>query len=158
MTPIHQRLAETKVEPTTSMPEAFESPTDKARREFAEMGADATYFVARFLQGKRRVDIQPEEILKTQLYLRANDAERRALVFVCEVDYPTKPSPDDALKLRIRDQFLLDYVDGLTLGHADWVAEIESIPLRVAAREQADRSLFPTVWESPKLFQWIWER
>jgi hypothetical protein len=156
MTPIHPRL-DTKVEASASGPEVFENADDKFRRQYAELGADFAYFIAQFLRGRRRLEIQPEEILKTQLYLRANDAERRGLNFICEVDHPMRPSPDDELKLRVRDQFLIDYVDGLILGHADLVAEIRSIPLRVAAREQADRSLFAKVYESPRLFEWIWK-
>ena len=138
--------------------DVFESAEEKFRREYAEVGADWSYFIVQFLRGRRRLDIQPAEIVKTQIFLRADDAERRALEFVCEVDHPTRPSPDDELKLRIRDQFLIDYVDGLTLGHADLVAEIKSIPYRVAAREQSDRALFAKVYESPRLFTWIWER
>ena len=138
--------------------DVFESAEEKFRREYAEVGADWAYFLVQFLRGKRRADIQPEEIVETQLYLRATEAERRALEFVCQVDHPLHPSPDDRLKLRIRDQFLSDFVDGLTLGHADLVAEIEAIPYKVAAREQSDRALFANVYEQPRLFAWVWER
>ena len=144
--------------PSNTKPEALESPTEKFRREYAEVGADWAYFLVQFLRGKRRAEIQPEEIKQTQIYLRANDAERRALDFVCQVDHLLHPSPEDKLKLRIRDQFLCGYVDGLTLGHADLVAEIKSIPFQIAKRAKADRALFANVYEQPRLFGWIFAR
>ncbi len=135
--------------------EELESRTDAFRREYAAVGGDWAYFLVQFLQGRRRTEIKPDEIVKTQTYLRANDAERRALEFVCAVDHPSLPTPDDEIKLRLRDQFLVDFADGLTLGHADLVAEIRSIPMRVAERQKSDRALFATVYPQPFLFSWV---
>jgi len=68
------------------------------------------------------------------------------------------PSAEDARHLRVRDQFILDYVGGRTLGHADWVKQLRSIPANVDERNHFDRMYFRTVYELLKLFQCKWER
>jgi hypothetical protein len=110
-----------------------------------------------FLQGQRRLEIQPSEIVKTQLYFRSDDFEKRALEMVCQSDREMQPSLDDARQLRTLDNFLCDYVDGRTLGHADLVAQITSIPYKVAERQRFDAAMFPKVYASPSLFSWIWK-
>src|SRR6266568_2281205 len=132
-----------QIEQSVEMPEVFERAEDRERREYAAVGADWAYFLVQYLRGRRRLEISSEEIVETQIYIRSSDAERRALLFVCESENEIKPSSDDKFRLQILDQFLLDYLEGRTLGHADWVAQIRSIPLRVAERQQFDRQLFP---------------
>jgi len=135
----------------------FVTPAEALRKKWAELGCDSAYFVVEFLRGRRRLEIQPEEITHTQLYQRANDAERRALDLVCESDKESHPSPEAERRLRSRDAFLMDFIDGRNLGHADLVKQILSIPAHVAEREKFDRTYFRTMYTSPKLFGWIWE-
>ena len=146
----------TQIEPITHLVEMFEHPDDKARREYADVGADWAYFLVQYLRGTRRLEISSEEIVETQIYIRSSDAERRALLFVCESENEIKPSSDDKFKLQVLDQFLFDYLEGRTLGHADLVAQIRSIPFKLAERQRFDRQLFAKTYESPRLFSWIW--
>jgi hypothetical protein len=125
---------------------------------WALAGCDWAYFLAEFLRGRRRLDIQPAEIVKTQLYQRSSEAEQRALCLVCETGKEINPLREDERRLRIRDQFLMNYVDGHNLGHADLVKELTSIPAKVAERDHFDRAMFARVYDSPRLFDWIWER
>jgi len=148
----------TQIEPSFQPVEVFENASDRERREYAQAGCDYAYFVVRFLQGHRRLEIQPSEIVKTQLYKRADDFEKHALEMVCATELEIPPSPDDELKLRLRDQFLCDFADRKTLGHANDVAEIKLIPAKVAERRRFDTAMFPKVWESPVLFAWVWKR
>src|SRR6266853_5964535 len=145
----------TQIEPSFQPFEAYENAGDRERREYAEVGGDWAYFLVKFLQGTRRLEISSEEIVETQLYLRSNDVEKRALLFVCDSRNEIKPSSDDKFRLQILDQFLLDYVESKTLGHLDWVDQIKSIPARVAERQRFDRQLFPKTFPSPKLFSWV---
>ena len=149
-------VSENQIEPSFQPIEVFESADDKFRREYAEVGADWAYFLCQFLRGTRRLEISSEEIVETHLYRRSDDIEKRALFFVCESENEIKPSSDDKFKLQVLDQFLFDYLEGRTLGHADWVAQIRSIPFKVAERQRFDADLFPKTFPSPKLFSWIW--
>ena len=148
----------TQIEPSFQPFEAYENADDRARREYAEIGADWAYFIVEYLRGRRRLDISTEEIVETQLYLRSNDVEKRALLFVCDSPNEIKPSSDDKFRLQILDQFLLDYVESKTLDHSDLVHQIKSIPARVAERQRFDRQLFTKTYESPRLFSWLFER
>src|SRR6266568_3073732 len=132
-----------QIEQSVEMPEVFERAEDRERREYAAVGADWAYFIVEYLRGRRRLEISSEEMVETQIYIRSSDAERRALRFVCESENEIKPSSDDKFRLQILDQFLFDYLEGRTLGHADLVAQIKSIPFAVAERQQFDRQLFP---------------
>jgi len=144
-----------QIEQSVEMPEVFERAEDRERREYASVGADWAYFIVAFLRGRRRLEISRDEIVETQLYLRSNDVEKRALLFVCDSPNEIKPSSDDKFRLQILDQFLLDYVESKTLGHSDLVHQIKSIPARVAERQRFDRQLFPKTFPSPKLFSWV---
>jgi hypothetical protein len=145
-------------EPSAEIVEAFETVEDRTRREWSSAGCDYAYFVVLFLQGKRRLEVQPSEIVKTQLYFRSDDFEKHALEMVCATDREMQPSLDDERQLRTRDNFLCDYADRKTLGHADLVAQITSIPYKVAERQQFDIAMFPRTYSSPTLFSWLWER
>ena len=145
------------IEPITTTPEVVESIEDRTRRVWSESGADYAYFVVRFLQGRRKLPIQPSEIVKTQLYRMSDEIERKALRLVCEVSHEIPPSPEDERHLQVIDQFLIDHLAGRTLGHADVLNQLKLIPVRVAERKRFDATLFATVWESPKgMFSWLW--
>jgi hypothetical protein len=135
----------------------YVSPAEVFRMQWASSGADWGYFFIEFLRGRRRLDVQPEEIKHTQLWLRSDDLEKRALEMVCATEHELHPNPEDERILRSRDSFLMDFIDGRNLGHADLVTQVMSIPARVAERERFDRNTFPTVYESPRLFGWIFE-
>ena|ERR1700680_2097925 len=152
------RVENQNIEPSFQPVEVFETVEDRTRREWAASGADWAYFIVRFLQEGRRLDIQPSEIVKTQLYGRSDDFEKHALDMVCATDHEIKPSPEDERRLRTRDNFLMDYVDRKTLGHMDLVKQLASIPAKVAERQRFDATLFSKVWESPRLFSWLWKR
>ena len=144
-------------EPSTEIVETFETVEDKTRREYASAGADYAYFIVQFLQGRRRLEIQPSEIVKTQTYARSDEIEKKALRIICESDHEIPPSPEDELKLRTRDQLLLSYVEGRNLGHADSVQQLTSIPQKVAERQYFDSALFGgRVYTSPVIFRWVW--
>ena len=144
-------------EPSFQPVEVFERADEKFRREYAEAGADWAYFIVMFLRGRRRLDIQPAEVVQTHLFLRSSDAERRALLLVCETDNEIHPSPEDARRLREKDNWLDEYLSGRNLGHADWVNQIQNIPARVRERENYDRNLFPRVYKQPRLFSFLFE-
>src|ERR1700730_3258699 len=142
-------VANQNIEPSVELHEVFENAEDRTRRIWAENGCDYAYFVVRFLQGRRRLEIQPSEIVKTQLYARSDVFEKRALEMVCATEREIPPSPEDERRLRTQDQFLVDYIEGRNLGHADLVNQLRSIPTKVAERERFDRTTFAKVWESP---------
>jgi hypothetical protein len=134
----------------------FVTPAEAQRKKWAEFGCDSAYFVLEFLRGRRRLEIQPEEIAQTQLYLRSSELERRALDLVCESENKSHPSPVDERELQTRDTFLMDFIDGRNVGHTKWVSDIQDIPAKVAERKRFDRAYFRTVYTSRKLFGWIW--
>ena len=144
-----------QIGPTSELPEVFERAEDRERREYAQNGCDLAYFICLALRGRRRLDIQPKEIIATQVYQRSDEIERKALRLVCEVDHEVPASPDDEVKLKLRDQLLCDYADGKLLGRADAVAAIRAIPHKVKEREYFDQMAFPNTWPSPKLFGWL---
>jgi hypothetical protein len=111
-----------------------------------------------FLRGRRRLDIQPAEIVTTRLYQRSSEAERRAILMVCETEHEIQPPPEDERELRSRDAWLMDFVDGRNLGHADRVAQITAIPVHVAERQKFDRTYFKTMYKSPRLFSFLWNK
>jgi hypothetical protein len=157
MTPIHPRLVETKVEPTTSMPEEFESPTDKFRRGWAENGADWSWQVLKFLQGRRINEISLTEIEQTKTFARATELEKSSLRFVASQAEQRNPlSYDDRIRLRERDDFLMRFVENKTLGHMDWISEIMNIPAAVQRAQEVDARLFPNTFTAPELFSWVW--
>ncbi len=144
-------------EPRAEMVLDFVDRRDLARQKWAESGADWAYFIVRFLQGQRRVEVHPEEITGTLLYQRSNDAEKQALRLVCEE--PVKgifPSWEDQRLLRERDHWLNEFIEGRNLGHGDLVKQLSEIPSQVAAREDWDRTYFHEVYPSRKLFSWLW--
>jgi hypothetical protein len=132
---------------------------NQERREFAEAGGDWAFFLVQFLRGQRRLPIQQSEIKETQLYLRSNAAEQRALEMIC--DEPEVPyiDPENKRALTDRDGWLMLLADGKNLGHADRVAQVMQIPAAVAAREKGDRDLFPQAhYPITPLFQWVFEQ
>jgi hypothetical protein len=158
MTPINQRLDETKVEPVTSMPEVFENAGDKCRREWAEHSGDWSFQILKFLQGRRVNEVNASEIIKTQTYARSLQPEKDALRWVAEQAEQIRPlSAEDRRRLIERDDFLMRWVDGKTLGHADWVSEIQNIPAAVRRAQEVDAALFRNSFPSPNLFGWIWK-
>ena len=55
-----------------------------------------------------------------------------------------------------RDAFLVEFADGKTLGHADFVYEIRGIPFRVARAQALDAARFQNTFNAPTLFRWVW--
>lgn len=144
-------------EPSAEIHEIFELTSDRERRIWAESGCDYVYFVVRFLQGKRRLEIQPEEIVLTKLYRRSDDLERRALRMVCDSGCVQVPSPEDSRRLREMDNWLYEYLEHRNIGHADKVKMLQSIPAHVMERQRFDSTYFATLYTSPKLFGFLWE-
>jgi hypothetical protein len=134
---------------------------NQERREFAEAGCDWAFFLIQFLRGMRRLPIQASEIVETQLYKHASEAERKALLLVCDAD-PEQPlyiEPESKRVLADRDAWLMLFVSGSNLGHADRVAQIRAIPSAVAAREKFDCDLFPQAhYPITTLFSWVFEQ
>jgi len=134
---------------------------DAERREFARAGGDWAFFLVQFLRGQRRLPIQQSEIKETQLYLRSNAAEQRALEMVCDAE-PKQPlyiEPESKRALADRDGWLMLFSDDKNLGHADRVAQIRAIPAAVAAREKFDCDLFPKAhYPITRLFDWIFTK
>jgi hypothetical protein len=158
MTPIHPRLIETKVELITSMPEVFETPGEQFRREWAEHSGDWSFQVLKFLQGRRVNEVNASEIITTQTYARSLQPEKDALRWVAEQAEQLRPlSAEDRRRLIERDDFLMRWVDGKTLGHADWVSEIQNIPAAVRRAQEVDAALFRNAYPSVRLFGWIWK-
>src|SRR5712691_9052126 len=134
---------------------------NQERREWAEAGGDWAFFLVQFLRGQRRLPVQASEIVETQLYLRSSEAERKALLLVCDAEHshPIYIEPEQKRELADRDGWLLNFVSGSNLGHADRVAQIVAIPAAVAAREKFDRDLFPQAhYPITKIFSWVFEK
>jgi hypothetical protein len=134
---------------------------DAERQIWASCGADWAYFLIQFLRGQRRLPVQQSEIKETQLYLRSSEAEQKALLLVCDEE-PRRLlyiEPEQKSALADRDNWLMLLVDGKNLGHADRVRQIAEIPQLIAAREKADRDMFPTAhYPIATLFTWIWAK
>jgi hypothetical protein len=151
-------VAETLIEATISMPEVFESAGDKFHREWAEHSGDWSFQILKFLQGRRVNEVNAAEIITTQTYARSLQPEKEALRWVAEQAEQLRPlSEEDRRRLIERDAFLLNWVDGKTLGHADWVAEIQNIPAAVRRAQDVDAALFPNTFPSRHLFGWHWK-
>jgi hypothetical protein len=141
------------------MVEAFETAEDRTRRLWAENGGDWAWQVLKFLQGRRKNEISLAEALTTQTYARSTQRERDALRFVAaqgELKYP--PSDEDRRRLTERDDFLMRWVEGQTLGHQNWVNEIQGIPAAVQRAQAVDAALFHKTFKSLILFRWVWGR
>jgi hypothetical protein len=105
--------------------------------------------------------VQQSEIKETQLYLRSSEAERKALLLVCDAEpsHPICIEPEQKRELADRDGWLMLFVSDSNLGHADRVAQIRAIPSAVAAREKFDRDLFPQAhYPITPLFDWIFTK
>lgn len=138
---------------------AEESAGDKFRREWAEAGADYSWQVLKFLQGRRVNEISATEIERTQTFARADEIEKNSLRFVASQAEQRNPySHEDRRRLLERDDFLMLYVNGKSLGHSDWVRELQSIPFAVRRAQEVDAALFPNTYPSVRLFGWIWDR
>ena len=144
---------------TVSMVEHFESPTDKFRREWAENGADYSWQVLKFLQGRRINEVSLAEIERTKTFARATELEKSSLRFVASQAEQRNPfSYDDLIRLRERDDFLMRFTENKTLGHMDWISEIQNIPAAVRRAKEIDANLFRNSYPSPpSLFDWIWK-
>jgi hypothetical protein len=141
-------------------PEAFETPGDKFRREWAENSGDISFQICKFLQGRRVNEVTEVEILHTQTFKRSTPEEQSALLWVAKQAENYNPlSEEDKRRLIERDDFLMRWKDGTTLGHADWVSEIKNIPAAVQRAQEVDAKLFPNTFPAPAgLFSWIWKR
>ena len=136
----------------------FELTVDRLRREWAETGADYAWQILKFLQGRRLNEISLAEVERTKTYERSAELEKSALRFVASQSERRYPLNDeDRRRLRERDNFLMEYVDGSALGYRDWVNEIGNVPRAVAHAQAVDASLFPVTFPSTRLFDWIWE-
>jgi len=83
------------------------------------------------------------------------------LLLVCDAEHshPIYIEPEQKRVLTDRDGWLLYFVSGSNLGHADRVAQIVAIPAAVAAREKFDRDLFPQAhYPITKIFSWVFEK
>ncbi len=140
------------------MIEKLDSTENQDRREWMTIGCDWAYFICKFLQARRQVEILPEEIIATKLYARSNEIERRALEMVCRDPNPlVRATPEGEQRLREADNWFDAYVDGKYLGHANWVAQLNAIPDQIAERQRFDSHHFKVVYPSPEIFQWIWK-
>jgi hypothetical protein len=145
-------------EPSLQPVEVFERAEDRTRREWAENSGDWAWQVIKFLQGRRANEINLAEILTTKTYAHATEIEKASLRFVAaQAEQHHPPSEDDRIRLRERDNFLMRYVEGKTLGHQNWVQEIQGIPFAVARAQALDAALFPKTFPSRELFKWVWE-
>lgn len=136
-----------------------ESAGDVWRREWAENSGEVTHRLLNFLQGRRRLEITTAEIVRTQTYMHSSVAEKKSLVFVTAQASTCEPNEDDRIRLVERDNFLMMFVRGETLGHSDWCQEIRGIPAAVKRAQEDDAMLFPTKhFSSPELFTWLWDR
>jgi hypothetical protein len=146
-------------EPSAELVEAFESVEDRTRRKWAESGADWSWQILKFLQGRRVTEISLTEILTTQTYARSTLREQNALKFVAsQAEQRNLQDEEDRRRLIERDIFLIRFIAGETLGHHDWVSEIQGIPFAVRRAQELDAALFPRTYSSPQLFTWIWAR
>lgn len=144
------------IEPSHSVVEAYESPTEKYRREWAEHSGDWAFQVLNFLKGRRVNEVNVAEIITTQTYARSLQREKDALRYVAEqAENRRALLVEDRRRLIERDDFLIRWVDGETLGHSDWVRELSGIPLAVKRAQEVDAALFPNTYPSVKLFGWI---
>jgi len=137
----------------------IETIEEKTRREWAESGADWAWGVLRFLQGRRINEVSVFEVEQTRTFENSSEAEQSSLRFVASESiqkYP--PNEEDRRRLRERDDFLVRFAAGETLGHGDWVAEIRNIPAGVARAQAVDASMFPKTYQAPELFTWLWKR
>jgi len=152
----------TEVEPsveTISKIEAYEHPDTRMRREWAENSGDFAWQIIKFLQGKRSNEVSLIEVEQTETYKRSSELEQSALRFVAsQAEQRHAVSDEDRRRLIERDNFLMRYADGQTLGHQDWVTEIRNIPIAVRHAQEVDAHLFPKTFVSPTIFRWVWER
>ena len=147
----------TQIEPSFQPRESFENAGDHERREWAEHSGDWAFGVLRFLQGRRQNEISLAEVLTTQTYTRSTQREKDALRFVAaQSEQRHLVSDEDRRRLIERDSFLIKFVDGETLGHSDWVTQIQAIPAGVVRAQAVDAAMFKTTFPSPVLFRWIW--
>ena len=130
---------------------------DNFRRTWAANSADWSWQVLKFLQGRRRNEISLAEIVTTETYARSTPQEKDSLKFVASQAQLLAPiSEEDTRRLIERDDFLIGFVEGQTLGLSNWVAEINKIPMAVQHAQETDAALFGTTYPAPKLFGWIW--
>ena len=148
-----------QIEASFTPVEVFESAETKSRREWAEAGGDWAWQVLKFLQGRRQNEISLSEILTTQTYMRSTQREKDALRFVATQAEQKHPiTGEDRRRLKERDDFLMKFVAGESLGRGDWVSEIQNIPATVPRAQEVDASLFQKTYRAPKLFSYLWER
>src|ERR1700674_4903871 len=135
-------LETSNIEPSTEsveLHEVFETADEKFRREWNKAGADWAFWLLKFLQGFRRNEISLSEIVRTQTYAHSTPREKDALKFIAEQSEQHTPLSDEDRRMLIeRDDFLVRHVARETLGHADWVAEIQGIPAAVARAQAVD--------------------
>jgi hypothetical protein len=129
---------------------------DAVRREWAAHSGDWTFQLIKFLQGRRVNEVSGEEIVKTLTYARCDELERAALLWVANQAENRRPlSGEDRRMLIERDDFLMRWIAGTTLGHGDWVAELRNVPAAVRRAQEVDRALFRNSFPSPDLFGWL---
>ena len=139
--------------------ETFENAGDKGRRQWASASGDWAFLgILKFLQGDRRVEVQPAEILTTKIYNASYPREKDSLRFVAEQSETSKVTPADDAVLRERDDFLIAYAEKRMLGHMDWVKELAEVPEAVERAQAVDQGLFRTNFKQPRLWLWIWRR
>jgi hypothetical protein len=139
--------------------EVYENSSDRERRLWAENSGDWGFQVLLFLQGRRTNEITLSEVEGTKTYASCSELEKSSLRYVAgQAEQRHPPSYDDLLRLRERDDFLMRFVAGETLGHQNWVSEIQGIPYAVARAQACDRALFSKTFYEAELFRWIWER
>jgi len=135
------------------------SAGEQFRQEWAAHSGDWAFHVLAFLSGRRQNEVTLDEILQTETFARSTPEEQSSLKFVAAQAEPLHPlSEEDSRRLKERDMFLMDFADRKLLGHEDLANQIRNIPVAVAERQKFDRFYFSKVYESPKLFSWIWTR
>ncbi len=152
-------VSENQIEPSFQPRESFENAGDRERREWAEAGGDWAWQVLKFLQGRRAQEVSLAEVLTTQTYARSTQREKDALRFVSSQSEQIRPiSDEDRRRLIERDDFLMLYVEGKTLGHHNWVTELQAIPVGVQRAQAVDAAMFQKTFQEPVLFRRIWGR
>ena len=145
--------------PESLIAEKYEAPGEQERREWYAASGDWAFAVLQLLQGSRRNEVSLSELWELETYKRSDQREQDALRFVANQSTRRYPMEEnDHVILKTMDDFLIQFSEGNTLGHRDWVAQIRNIPVRVAECQRIDRELFrhQNQFVDRQLFRWLW--
>src|SRR5882757_1158330 len=101
----------------TFQPVEVETADEKLRREWADKSGDWAWQVLKFLQGHRKIEISLTEIVTPHTDARSTQREKDSLRFVAaQAEQYRSPSDENRRRLIERDDFLMKFVAGETLG------------------------------------------